>query len=84
MHFQDLPVKEEFLSATREKLHECLRLFQKTAEYDQLYDACTTLLQVSMETVQIGLIIVLLFILILSNSQLYFCFSFSILLQFLL
>ncbi|XP_043076275.1 phosphoinositide-3-kinase, regulatory subunit 3a (gamma) isoform X2 [Puntigrus tetrazona] len=41
----DLPVKEEFLSATREKLHECLRLFQKTAEYDQLYDACTTLLQ---------------------------------------
>uniref|UniRef100_A0A672LP67 Phosphatidylinositol 3-kinase regulatory subunit gamma-like n=1 Tax=Sinocyclocheilus grahami TaxID=75366 RepID=A0A672LP67_SINGR len=45
LHFQDLPVKEEFLSATREKLHECLRLFQKTAEYDQLYDACTTLLQ---------------------------------------
>lgn len=43
--FSDLPVKEEFLSATREKLHECLRLFQKTAEYDQLYDACTTLLQ---------------------------------------
>ncbi|XP_016307155.1 phosphatidylinositol 3-kinase regulatory subunit gamma-like [Sinocyclocheilus anshuiensis] len=41
----DLPVKDEFLSATREKLHECLRLFQKTAEYDQLYDACTTLLQ---------------------------------------
>ncbi|KAK7158622.1 hypothetical protein R3I94_005072 [Phoxinus phoxinus] len=41
----DLPVKEEFLSATREKLQECLRLFQKTAEYDQLYDACTTLLQ---------------------------------------
>ncbi|XP_077103188.1 phosphoinositide-3-kinase, regulatory subunit 3a (gamma) [Siphateles boraxobius] len=40
----DLPVKEEFLSATREKLQECLRLFQKTAEYDQLYDACTTLL----------------------------------------
>ncbi|RXN14268.1 phosphatidylinositol 3-kinase regulatory subunit gamma-like protein [Labeo rohita] len=43
--FSDLPVKEEFLSATREKLQECLRLFQKTAEYDQLYDACTTLLQ---------------------------------------
>uniref|UniRef100_A0A672SYZ8 Phosphatidylinositol 3-kinase regulatory subunit gamma-like n=1 Tax=Sinocyclocheilus grahami TaxID=75366 RepID=A0A672SYZ8_SINGR len=43
--YPDLPVKEEFLSATREKLHECLRLFQKTAEYDQLYDACTTLLQ---------------------------------------
>ncbi|KTG34126.1 hypothetical protein cypCar_00002961 [Cyprinus carpio] len=43
--FSDLAVKEEFLSATREKLHECLRLFQKTAEYDQLYDACTTLLQ---------------------------------------
>lgn len=42
---KDLPVKEEFLSATREKLQECLRLFQKTAEYDQLYDACTTLLQ---------------------------------------
>ncbi|XP_067220346.1 phosphoinositide-3-kinase, regulatory subunit 3a (gamma) isoform X2 [Chanodichthys erythropterus] len=41
----DLPVKEEFLSATREKLQECLRLFQKTAEYDQLYDACTTLLE---------------------------------------
>lgn len=41
----DLPVKEEFLSATREKLQECLRLFQKTAEYDQLYDACTNLLQ---------------------------------------
>uniref|UniRef100_A0A673L0L8 Phosphatidylinositol 3-kinase regulatory subunit gamma-like n=1 Tax=Sinocyclocheilus rhinocerous TaxID=307959 RepID=A0A673L0L8_9TELE len=43
--YPDLPVKEEFLSATREKLQECLRLFQKTAEYDQLYDACTTLLQ---------------------------------------
>uniref|UniRef100_A0A671MSJ8 Phosphatidylinositol 3-kinase regulatory subunit gamma-like n=1 Tax=Sinocyclocheilus anshuiensis TaxID=1608454 RepID=A0A671MSJ8_9TELE len=43
--YPDLPVKDEFLSATREKLHECLRLFQKTAEYDQLYDACTTLLQ---------------------------------------
>ncbi|XP_016320173.1 phosphatidylinositol 3-kinase regulatory subunit gamma-like [Sinocyclocheilus anshuiensis] len=43
--FSDLPVKEEFLSATREKFQECLRLFQKTAEYDQLYDACTTLLQ---------------------------------------
>ncbi len=82
MHFQDLPVKEEFLSATREKLHECLRLFQKTAEYDQLYDACTTLLQVSMETVQISLIIVLLFIFILFNSQLNSCFS--IFLQFLL
>ncbi|KTF90874.1 hypothetical protein cypCar_00009867 [Cyprinus carpio] len=43
--FPDPPVKEEFLSATREKLQECLRLFQKTAEYEQLYDACTTLLQ---------------------------------------
>uniref|UniRef100_A0A671KS55 Phosphatidylinositol 3-kinase regulatory subunit gamma-like n=1 Tax=Sinocyclocheilus anshuiensis TaxID=1608454 RepID=A0A671KS55_9TELE len=43
--YPDLPVKEEFLSATREKFQECLRLFQKTAEYDQLYDACTTLLQ---------------------------------------
>uniref|UniRef100_A0A9J7ZE56 Phosphoinositide-3-kinase, regulatory subunit 3a (gamma) n=2 Tax=Cyprinus carpio TaxID=7962 RepID=A0A9J7ZE56_CYPCA len=45
-HCDPLPTfSEEFLSATREKLHECLRLFQKTAEYDQLYDACTTLLQ---------------------------------------
>ncbi|XP_059358478.1 phosphatidylinositol 3-kinase regulatory subunit gamma-like [Carassius carassius] len=43
--FTDLPVKEEFLSATREKLQECLRLFQKTAEYERLYDSCTTLLQ---------------------------------------
>ncbi|XP_059420131.1 phosphatidylinositol 3-kinase regulatory subunit gamma-like [Carassius carassius] len=43
--FTDVPVKEEFLSATREKLQECLRLFQKTAEYERLYEACTTLLQ---------------------------------------
>lgn len=41
----DLPVKEEFLSATREKLQECFRVFQKTAEYDQLYDTCTSLLK---------------------------------------
>ncbi|TRY95529.1 hypothetical protein DNTS_010986 [Danionella cerebrum] len=41
----DITVKEEFLCATREKLQECLRLFQKTAECDQLYDACTSLIQ---------------------------------------
>ncbi|XP_073711018.1 phosphoinositide-3-kinase, regulatory subunit 3a (gamma) [Misgurnus anguillicaudatus] len=39
------PVKDEYLSATREKLQEYLRLFQKATEYDQLYDAYATLLQ---------------------------------------
>lgn len=72
-------MKEEFLSATREKLQECLRLFQKTAEYEQLYDACTTLLQVSHGNVLISVIIaVFLFII-----SLYFYIISVLVLEFL-
>ncbi|XP_051555534.1 phosphatidylinositol 3-kinase regulatory subunit gamma-like [Myxocyprinus asiaticus] len=44
-HSPDLLVKDEYLGASREKLQEHLRLFEKTTDYDQLYDAYTTLLQ---------------------------------------
>ncbi|XP_051554012.1 phosphatidylinositol 3-kinase regulatory subunit gamma-like [Myxocyprinus asiaticus] len=41
----DLLVKDEYLGASREKLQEYLSLFQKETDYDQLYDAYTTILQ---------------------------------------
>ncbi|XP_056599030.1 phosphoinositide-3-kinase, regulatory subunit 3a (gamma) [Triplophysa dalaica] len=44
-HSPDKPVKDEYSDASREKLQEYVRLFQKATEYDHLYDAYATLLQ---------------------------------------
>lgn len=42
-------MKDEYSGPSREKLQEYVRLFQKATEYDHLYDAYATLLQVSHE-----------------------------------
>lgn len=47
-------MKEEYSGASREKLQEYLRLFQKASEYDHLYNAYATLLQVSHRKLIIG------------------------------